>query len=297
MARGFFADRNMKLGAITGALASLILLNGTMLAQAERPSRLVSLGSSNTEIIYALEAADAVVGVDSTSLLPPQALATKANVGYLRALSAEGLLALRPDVVLTSAGAGPPGVLDNLRQAGIKIVNLDDVASADSLLNRIDAIGRLVDKEPAAQRLHADVQKRFETLTAGVAKIANRKRALLVLGMQNGRAMVAGRKTAADSMIALAGAMNAGEGMEGYKPMSDEAIVAAAPDVIIWAHRPGEDVVQDVFALPAFATTPAATNKTIVHMDAIYLLGFGPSAPDAARDLMRQIYGDQVIAK
>ncbi|HEV2573099.1 MAG TPA: ABC transporter substrate-binding protein [Beijerinckiaceae bacterium] len=287
----------MKLSAIKGALASLVFLNASVLAYAERPTRLVSLGSSNTEIIYALEAADAVVGVDSTSLLPPQALATKANVGYLRALSAEGLLALRPDMVLTSAGAGPPEVLENLRRAGIKIVNLDDVASAESLLHRIDAIGQLVERESAAQRLHADVAQRFESLTASVAKIANRKRVLLVLGMQSGRAMVAGQKTAADAMIHLAGAVNAGGGMDGYKPMSDEAIVAAAPDVIIWAHRPGEDVVKDVFALPAFATTPAATTKAIVHMDAVYLLGFGPSAPDAAKDLMRQIYGDGTVAK
>ncbi|MBN9083117.1 MAG: hypothetical protein BGP04_02835 [Rhizobiales bacterium 62-17] len=287
----------MKLGAIKGALASLVFLNAGMLAHAERPTRLVSLGSSNTEIIYALEAADAVVGVDSTSLLPPQALATKANVGYLRALSAEGLMALRPDVVLTSAGAGPPEVLENLRRAGIKIVNLDDVASAESLLHRIDAIGQLVERESAAQRLHADVAQRFDSLTASVAKIANRKRVLLVLGMQSGRAMVAGQKTAADAMINLAGAVNAGSGMDGYKPMSDEAIVAAAPDVIIWVHRPGEDVVKDVFALPAFATTPAAATKAIVHMDAVYLLGFGPSAPDAAKDLMRQIYGDGAVAK
>ncbi|MDH7795046.1 MULTISPECIES: ABC transporter substrate-binding protein [unclassified Beijerinckia] len=287
----------MKLVAIKGALASLLLLSGNGLAHAERPSRLVSLGSSNTEIIYALDAADAVVGVDSTSLLPPQALATKANVGYLRALSAEGLLALRPDMVLTSAGAGPPDVLENLRRAGIKLVNLDDVASAESLLNRIDAIGHLVERESAAQQLHADVAKRFESLTASVAKIANRRRALLVLGMQSGKAMVAGRKTAADAMIHLAGAVNAGDGMDGYKPMSDEAIVAAAPDVIIWAHRPGEDVVQDVFSMPAFATTPAATNKAIVRMDAIYLLGFGPSAPEAAKDLMRQIYGDEATSK
>ena len=115
--------------------------------------------------------------------------------------------------------------------------------------------------------------------------------------MQSGRAMVAGQKTAADAMINLAGAVNAGSGMDGYKPMSDEAIVAAAPDVIIWVHRPGEDVVKDVFALPAFATTPAAATKAIVHMDAVYLLGFGPSAPDAAKDLMRQIYGDGAVAK
>lgn len=284
-------------GAITGALAFLILLYGLGLAHAERPARLVSLGSSNTEIIYALEAADTVVGVDSTSLVPPQALATKANVGYLRALSAEGLLALRPDVVLTSAGAGPADVLDNLRRAGVTLVNLDDVASAESLLNRIDAIGQLVEKQDAAQRLHADVARRFEALTANVAKLSQRKRVLLVLGMQGGRAMVAGQKTAADAMIHLAGAVNAGSGMEGYKPMSDEAIVAAAPDVIIWAHRPGEDVVKEVFALPAFATTPAAATKAIVQMDAVYLLGFGPSAPDAAQDLMRQIYGDGAISK
>ena len=102
--------------------------------------------------------------------------------------------------------------------------------------------------------------------------------------------MVAGRNTAADGIIRLAGAVNAMTGYEGYKPVNDEALIAARPDVVLAMWRTHPIDAQTVFAHPGFALTPAATKKSLVVMDGLYLLGFGPRTALAARDLADAFY-------
>ena len=114
---------------------------------------------------------------------------------------------------------------------------------------------------------------------------------MFVMSLQNGRPLVAGRKTAADSVMRLAGAENAAVGFDGYKPMSDEAVIAAAPDVLVMmSNRPGAS--EEVLANAAIGATPAGRNRRVVSMDGNYLLGFGPRAPDAAGELMGSLYPD-----
>ena len=283
------------LSALVAALVTAPLSAGS--AQAREPVRIVSAGGAVTEILYALGADKRIVGVDSTSLFPQEALRTKPNVGYLRALSAEGLLALQPDLILAAEGAGPADAIDLARKAGVRFVAFDEGHSAASLRHKIEAIGELVDRGDAAARLAHDVQERFDALAEARATIAKPRRVLLLLGFQNGRAMAAGEGTAADAVLRLAGVLNAGAGMQGYKQLSDEAVVAAAPDLVVLAQRDGADASQDVFATPAFAATPAAARKRVVRMDALYLLGFGPRTPQAAMDLMRAAYPDLEGAK
>ena len=116
-------------------------------------------------------------------------------------------------------------------------------------------------------------------------------RVLFILSLQNGRPMVGGRGTAADAIIRLAGGANAAGAIDGYKPMTDEGIIAGAPDVILKMNN-GNMVgaADEIFSLPAFAATPAAAKRALIGMDGLYLLGFGPRSPDAARDLMAALY-------
>jgi iron complex transport system substrate-binding protein len=136
------------------------------------------------------------------------------------------------------------------------------------------------------------VRARFDEVAALRETLPERRRALFVLSLQNGRALVGGRGTAADAILALAGARNVGATLEGYKPMGDEAIIAAAPEVVVMMrHSSAHNApAEELFALPAFSQTPAAKEKRLVRMDGLYLLGFGPRAPLAARDLMAEIY-------
>lgn len=277
----------------TLAIAALVNLSASVWSacvDARADERVVSIGGAVTEIIYALGRQANVAAVDTTSLFPPEALKTKPNVGYMRALSAEGVLSLKPSMILAAEGAGPPTALASLRESGVMFVTIPDAPTAVGVQRKIVAVGEAMGSREAAQGLAKDVEARFAALAAHRGRIEKPKRVLFILSASGGRTVVGGAGTSADAMIALAGATNAAGAVEGFKPMSDEAIVAAAPDVILTMRREGAG--HDRAATPAFALTPAGKAGAFIEMDGNYLLGFGPRAPDAARDVMAALYPD-----
>ena len=278
-----------------GGLGLPAALPGTALAQT--PDRIVVAGGVITEVIYALGLQDRIVGIDSTSQFPPEALKEKANVGYVRALSAEGVLSLKPSQIMLIDGAGPPDAVSLLNESGVKIARITDGLTPDGVVAKIAAIGAAIGAVAPAERLAAQTKARFDELAALRAGIAKKKRILFLLSLQNGRALVGGRNSSADGIIALAGGINVADAIEGYKPMTDEAIAAAAPDMILMMRNSSAHNItpEELFAMPAFAQIPAASEKRLVHMDGLYLLGFGPRTPMAARDLMAAIYPEAAI--
>lgn len=254
-------------------------------------ARIVSLGGAVTEILYDLGAGDRIVAVDTTSVHPPEALTTKPSVGYLRQLSAEGILSVGPTKVLAIEGAGPPDVLRIVREAGVPVAMVPDLPTEAGVSARIDAVAEALGDAAAGRALAEATGRRFAALAGARARIGRPIKALFILSLQNGRAMVGGRNTTADGMLALAGAENAAASIEGYKAMTDEAIVAAQPDVVVMLSQgPGGAPPADLFDGPALSQVPAARGRRLVAMNGLYLLGFGPRTPEAARDLMRAFY-------
>lgn len=253
--------------------------------------RIVSVGGAVTEILYDLGLADRIVAVDTTSLFPPDVLQEKPNVGYMRALSVEGVLALSPTQVLLLDGSGPPAALKLLAESGLTIVPVSDDPSPAGVLAKISEIGRATGTEAQATVLAEAVGRRFSLLDDLVRQVGEPKRVLFVLGFQGGRPLVAGEGTAADGIIRLAGALNAATGFSGYKPMTDEAIITAAPEAIVTMGSASNAVTpDDLFARPAFSATPAAKERRLISRDGLFLLGFGPRTPQAAADLLHALY-------
>ena len=271
---------------------------GTLVPAAARSAgqaqRIASLGGAVTEILYRLGAGPRVVAVDTTSLFPAEALREKPNVGYLRALSAEGLLSLQPDLVIAAEGAGPADALALVREAGLRVEIVRELPTAEGVLDKIAMIGRLANLEPVAGGLAVEVRGHFAALAALRARIAKPARAMVVLSLQGGRILVGGRNTTADGILGLAGIENAASDLEGFKPITDEAIVAAAPGTVVMMRNAGGPADPDLVFAPdtALAQTPAAAKRALVAMDGLYLLGFGPRTPEAAGDLMRAVYPD-----
>jgi iron complex transport system substrate-binding protein len=254
-------------------------------------TRIVAAGGVITEIIYALGRSDLIVGVDSTSKFPEAALKDKSNVGYVRALSSEGLLSLKPTTVIAIDSAGPPNILKAVGDAGVKVSLIQEVATPSGISEKISNVAALVGEAEKGEALARATEKQFKTLDGLRAKIQKPRRALFILSFQNGRAMVGGRSTPADGIITLAGLKNAASAIEGWKPISDEALLEAAPDVIIaMKHGPQTVTLDSILAVPAFAATPAAKSKSVLVFDGEYLLGFGPRTPRAARDLLLAAY-------
>jgi iron complex transport system substrate-binding protein len=188
-------------------------------------------------------------------------------------------------------GSGPKETIDVLEAAKVPLVLVPDVFSEQGLLDKISLVGRAMGADKRAECLTAVVADDLTQLRALRAKVAKPVRVMFVMSLMNGRALAAGKNTAANEIIALAGAVNAIDGYDGYKIISDEAIVAAKPDVVLSIQR-GKDSVdaEAVYVHPAFALTPVAANKTFISMEGLYLLGFGPRTAAAARDLSIKLY-------
>jgi iron complex transport system substrate-binding protein len=255
-------------------------------------SRLLCIGGDITEIVYALGAGGRVVAVDATSQFPESALKEKRSVGYMRALSSEGVISVDATLVLASERSGPPEVVKTLKTTSVAYVEVPDAHSAAGIVGKVRLIARSIGAEAEGDKVIRQVEADFMVLAERRAKVKRPLRALFVLAIQNGRVTVGGQGTSADAILKLAGAKNVATGVNGFRPLPNEAIVELAPDVIVAMRRTdsGAHDIEQLFALKGIESTPAGVNKRVVVMDGLFLLGFGPRAPAAARDLMGQLY-------
>lgn len=265
-------------------------------AFAETPSRVIAAGGSVAEIIHALGAGDRLIARDTTSSFPP-AVAALPDIGYVRALSAENLIAMAPDMVIAEHDAGPPEVLDVLQRSGIALVMVPQALDPDGVATKIDAVATALDLPDAGAALQARVAAQLEQARIAGDGLPRSPRVMFILSMQGGRLLVGGQGTSAEAMILLAGGTNAVTALDGYKPLTDEAAIAANPDLILMMDRGGDHavVLADIIAHPALRLTRAAIDQRVVSMDGLYLLGFGPRTGDAALELnahLRRLTGE-----
>jgi len=259
-------------------------------ARGQDASRVVAIGGSVTEIVFALGEQDRLIARDTTSTYPAQAAALP-DVGYIRALSPEGVLSVDPDLILMLDGSGPQETVDVLKKSGIAIAGVPEDFSSAGIVHKVRTVGEALgvsDKaEPLALKLEADLaaaRSEAEGQAAGT-------RVLFILSTKGGRILASGSGTAADGILKLAGATNAVADFTGYKQLSDEAILSAAPDVVLMMDRGGDHGAgaEELFSHPALAQTPAGKNKRLIKMGGQYLLGFGPRTAEAIRDLAQQL--------
>ncbi|MCO4319315.1 hemin ABC transporter substrate-binding protein [Phyllobacterium sp. 21LDTY02-6] len=258
-------------------------------------SRVVSIGDSITEIVFALGEEKRLVGRDSTSTYPAAANALP-DVGYMRALSPEGVLSINPTAIIAVEGSGPREAVDVLRKASVPFVFVPEKYTAESLVEKIRIVGRALGVDEKAEQLARRTEAELEEAQADAKKVATPKRVLFVLSSKGGKIMGAGSGTAADGILKLAGAQNAVAGFSGYKPLNDESIIMANPDIILAMDRSGGDHKADnaeLLANKALAATPAGRDKRIVRLGGQYMLGFGPRTANAVRDLYNAFYKSQ----
>ncbi|MEP3114643.1 ABC transporter substrate-binding protein [Nisaea sp.] len=265
-------------------LSAVLLASGD--ARAEGPQRIVSAGGDITEIINALGAGDRVVGVDSTSNFPSE-MAEKAQIGYIRNLAAEGILSLQPDVLIAAHDAGPPPAVAQLRAAGLQVELAPQGDSVPGVQEKIRFVGNILGMPEKAEALAQKLEQQMKASLEIASASKENPRVIFVLNTADGAPLVGGRGTSADSVIALAGGVNAADSFDGYKPMSQEAIITAAPDVLLMMSQTVDRLgsVDVILSRPEFQLTPAGENRRYVAMEGILLFSFGPRLPQAVRDL------------
>jgi iron complex transport system substrate-binding protein len=249
--------------------------------------RIVSIGGAVTEIVFALGHGGDVVATDTTSDFPGELTAALPKVGYLRALASEGILSLKPDIVLADHDAGPPDVLRQITEIGIDLRQFPERPGADGVAAKIAFIGRALQDEAAADDLAAAFATDLAAIRAAVAALEKRPSVLFLLNAGATGLRGAGSGTSAHEMIALAGGRNAFGAAEGYQSVSPEAALAADPDFILMMRQSIDDMggVEAVRRLPILAHLRASAEGRILGLPGSYLLGFGPRTAHAARDL------------
>ena len=254
--------------------------------------RIVTLGGTITEIVFALGAGGRVVGVDASSSFPAAAERLP-KVAYHRRLSAEGVLSLSPTLIIATTEAGPPEALRQIESAGVRLLVLPNEASVDGAVDMIESIARHLGARETGAALVRNLKEDLARVESSIPRTGTRAKALFLYARGQGTLMVAGRDTGADTMIGLAGGANAVRGYSGYKPLTSEAAVAAAPNVILLMDSGLASVggVQGLWRLPGLALTPAGKQGRVASMDGLLLLGFGPRLGQAVGMLNRALYG------
>lgn len=275
---------------VTALAAAVLFATSLAAGAAETAPRVVAVGGVVTEIAFALGRGDRLVAVDTTSSYPDAARALP-RVGYMRQLSAEGVLSLNPQIVLATTDAGPPAALTQLRSAGVRVVSVNAEHSFDAVLTKVKSIGQALEAEAAAAEMEKRLTSAWREATSRVAALHGQPRVLFLLAHSGNNLMIAGRDTAADAMIRLAGGVNVMSEIAGYKPLTAEAVAAAAPDVLLITREGVETLGADkIWKQPGLALTPAGRNQRLISMDALYLLGFGPRLPEAVRELAERLH-------
>ena len=252
--------------------------------------RIVTLGGAVTETVFALGLGDAVVAVDQSSVYPDAAQA-KPRAGYYRALSAEPILALRPDLLLLDEDAGPPEALAQIQAAGVRVARSTGGPSVDAVAGQMMDIARAVGRDAEGQALVDTLRAQVARAEALVPVGVPRPRAIYVQGQGGGALALAGGGTNGDALLAMAGGENALTGVTGYTPLTSEAIADAAPDVIVATARTVQvgGGPEAFLKRPGVAQTPAARAGRLVILDD-RLMNFGPTLGEAVLALVRGLY-------
>ncbi|MBE0150761.1 hemin ABC transporter substrate-binding protein [Serratia sp. PL7] len=240
--------------------------------------RIVSIGGDVTEIAFALGAGDEVVARDSTSL-HPAAVQKLPDVGYMRQLNAEGILALKPTLILTTELAEPALVLKQLEDSGVKVVRVPGDTTVQAVPEKISVIADAINRSSQGKQL----AERYQQQLAAVANTPLPVKVLFVMSHGGITPMAAGQQTAADAIIRAAGLKNAMQGFSRYRPLSQEGVIASAPDLLLVTTDGVRSIggQGNLWLLPGMALTPAGKNRRVLIVDDMALLGFGLETPQA----------------
>ena len=274
-------------------LMGLLLTAAASAAAADDKPRVISIGGAVTEVVAALGAVDRLVAIDSTSRFPAS-LRGLPDIGYMRHLAAEPILALEPTLILAVADSGPASALAQLKASGVPLVIVPDDPTVEGTLQKVDVVAAALGLQDEGVKLRARIEAELAASTAAVEKISERPSVLFLLSIGTGTPLVAGRETAANGIIQLAGGRNAIDGFTGYKPLSPEAAVEAAPEVLLLTTQGLEMIGGEagLLALPQVAVTPAAEQRRVVALEGQLLLGFGPRTGAAILELARYLHPD-----
>lgn len=271
------------------------LLASLQAVAADLPQRWVSAGGALSEWVSALGGEANLVGVDTTSQ-HPESLKKLPSIGYQRSLSAEGILSLRPDILIGTEEMGPPPVIAQVKSAKVQVELFSAQPDLPTLEKNVTHLGQLLGAQAQAAQLLESYQQQLTAQKARVVELQTKQKApgvLVLIGHAGGKPLIAGKDTAADWLLQQAGGQNLAT-HTGYKPFSVESLAGLDPEVLVFADRAltGEAAKAALFKEnPILQSSRAAKSGRVLELDPTLLVGgLGPRLPVAMKSLSDGFY-------
>ena len=281
-------------------LVTLLLLISTpakanvVCETASNTEKVVVAGGSLTEIMYYLGLQQKIVALDVTSSYPQEAIKLP-SIGYVRALSTEGVLSLDPTLVIGENDMGPENVVEQIKRTNIDLRIIPETHSAEGIKSKVLCLGTIFDlNDKTKKKVNDELVPLIDDLEEIQKKNKKlKKRILLILSMQGTSPVVAGLGTAGDGFIKMTGASNVITEFEGWKPVSPESLILSNPDYILITSRGMRSFksIDELVKQPALSLTNAAKNRNVIDINGMAMLGFGPRGIMTALEVARRIYG------
>ena len=250
-------------------------------------SRVITIGGAVTEIVWALGGNEQVVAVDQSSTYPPE-VSNLPDVGYIRQINAEGVLAMNPTLILTTQSLAPQVAAEQIINSGVRVVSTPIIQDLDSLLAAIEEFGKALNKSKEAQELRSKIRTKANKINS-IYKNKEKPRMLLLIS-HSGRFSAAGKGTKGNGFLEWTGGENVFESINGYKSISQEALLSEKPDIILFAQSlvTPPSSPKDIFdKLGISALSEAGTQVYPIQMG---YLSFGPRTVDMVLELVEKVY-------
>ncbi|WP_308005919.1 ABC transporter substrate-binding protein [uncultured Chryseobacterium sp.] len=243
--------------------------------------KIVTLNGGITEIVAALGHEKEIVGTDVTSTFPESLKSTAKDLGHVRSMTIEPIMAVSPTLILASDKDINPELMGKTKSSGIKTEIFKQEFTVDGAKKLIAEVAKAVgntDYQKLNDKIDADLKQ--------IQPIAKKPKVLFIYARGN-MLMVSGKNTPMASLIEIAGGQNAVNDFEDFKPLTPEAVVKANPDVLFFftSGLQGAGGNEGALKMPGVSQTNAGKNKKIIAMDGGLVSGFGPRLGQAAVEL------------
>lgn len=260
----------------------------------DKPEKIISLIPSNTEVVYALENGDAIVGVTDFDNYPEEAM-SKEKIGGME-INIEKMISLKPDLVLAheSTADSTKAGLQQLKDAGIDVVVVNDAQSFDGVYESIEMIGKTIGEPEKAIELVDNMKNSFAELKKQVESIKpDQQKSVFVEVSPAPEIYTAGKNTFINEMLELIGAKNAAGDMEGWAKVDQEAIVERNPDVVVTTYGYyTENTVELVLGRQGWENVKAVKGQQVFDVHSDLVTRSGPRLAEGAEELAKAIYPD-----
>ncbi|MBX2841578.1 MAG: ABC transporter substrate-binding protein [Flammeovirgaceae bacterium] len=247
--------------------------------------RIITAGSSSSEIVCALGDCEKIIATDRTSLYPEK-LQMLPSIGYRSNISAEGIISQNPDLVIFEKEYVKAEVISHLQATGIETLVVTQERTIEGIQKRVEIIAKALNKSKEGKIIISEIKQAFKLLEQKIELTTSRPSVLCVYARGQGNMQVGG-KNSAFNLVELAGAVNAVPEIEGYKPLNTESLIKANPDFILFFESGLKSLggKEKILEIPGVSETTAGKKVQIISMNGVFLSNWGPRVAEAAEEL------------